>query len=75
MITLTILSFAGLGLAIGFITANYIDNSLKRIHYLNIYSFPNGELYSDKFFCKTKREAIFDSSGRNDYVKTIKIKL
>ena len=75
MITLTILSFAGLGLAIGLLTATYINNSLRRIHYLNVYRFPNGDLYSDKVFCKTRREARFDSAGRYDYVKTIKIKL
>lgn len=75
MIALTILSFSGLGLAIGLLTATYINNSLSRTHYLNVYKFPNGDLYSDKVFCKTKREARFDSAGRNDYVKTIKIKL
>lgn len=75
MITITIISFACLGLAIGLATATYINNSISRIHYLNVYRFPNGDLYSDKVFCKTKREARFDSAGRNDYVKTIKIKL
>jgi len=75
MITVTIISFACLGLAIGLLTATYINNNLKRSYYLNVYEFPNGELYSDKVFCKTKREAIFDSAGRTDYVRTIKIKL
>lgn len=75
MIAIAILSSACLGLAIGLIITTYMNNSISRTHYVNVYRFPNGELYSDRVFCKTKREARFDSAGRNDYVKTIKIKL
>lgn len=75
MIGYTILAFSCLGLGIGLLSAAYINGSISRTYYVNIYRFPNGDLYSDRLLCKNKREAKFDSSGRNDYVKTIKIKL